>query len=1107
MTALARAGAEEGPSLLDGLHPDAVGRAVKEAIAAGLMDDLDWLAPSAAGVALYDLAAALPPGSEQRELGRRVLARLLAANAETFAAIATRMAQTSGKGLSAPGVRARIALVTELPIGWGVPDGPLALALVSRRELAREWIGNASTRSLPARRLAARLLERAAREAAKRAAQSDLHALRAFASDAVRDGWARLLADRESLVWRHAAIARGLLAPWLPEARQQIEASVAHDLTPTEWRRGATSIAAMCAVDPQGAVRLGASFLAQGACKRDAGVASAFLWGLGRGAEAEPEAAGELLDRVMLEATSDVAEAVLELRNELGESVIVERATERAIDLLSKVAARGDDGAETLTTEIRRDLERGSRHDEPLRLRIDRGLLVFAHEGAKQAHAVARELLDGARAAVEALEAVGREDEESPTGRVGQMARRTALAVLRDLDLSLLERNVIADLMRLGTGPEAARAGDDTLDALRERMTSWILAREAPSTDETWDSAPEPATPAHPTLRLRRLRTLLHLVDGDFGEATDEASRSAALRMRWQRVVGGLLQRYTRSPAPILRRTLLATLARALEALVRMEACDVADVLLVLATDLKEAGDFQTMAEASMDPDLTQILEQYARYLEAVTAKKLQLSASEDEVGSMPLASRKPSSNAKLVALAALATDLASGASSRVDALRAVLGRLQSALAGVESATTLHALSSSGSGEPDLLVQLETAIAALAQMCIGARARLSPERGSALPPSLAGLRPLSVAVSRVLSGAEPSLGEDVMKAGVDELARGLPPGIGRVVSAILWGLAERPVGRRAEEPVIPLVQETPLPAWLPARRTIGGFYVLRPLGSGAAGTVFVVNRVEDRHDPNAERFALKVPDYSVTAARSVSEAQFHQLFRDEASALLTIPTHPNLARFVTFDLAARPKPILVMELVEGVNLEHIIESRALDMKRCFRILDDVLAGLEAMHGVGVGHLDLKPSNVVLRKNEQAVLVDFGLAGRNIRPGCATGPYGAPEVWGVLPDGAHASPLPVDVYAFACLAYEALTGKLLFSADSEVALVSAHITHDGSPPPVKAMAGVPKLASLAELFFSMLRRDPRQRIAVSEVRAGFKWIASSLESLAWPLDTE
>ena len=48
-----------------------------------------------------------------------------------------------------------------------------------------------------------------------------------------------------------------------------------------------------------------------------------------------------------------------------------------------------------------------------------------------------------------------------------------------------------------------------------------------------------------------------------------------------------------------------------------------------------------------------------------------------------------------------------------------------------------------------------------------------------------------------------------------------------------------------------------------------------------------------------------------------------------------------------------------------------------------------------MHGVGVAHLDIKPTNVVIRKGEAPVLVDFGLAGRQIRLGCGSAPYGAP----------------------------------------------------------------------------------------------------------------
>ncbi len=266
---------------------------------------------------------------------------------------------------------------------------------------------------------------------------------------------------------------------------------------------------------------------------------------------------------------------------------------------------------------------------------------------------------------------------------------------------------------------------------------------------------------------------------------------------------------------------------------------------------------------------------------------------------------------------------------------------------------------------------------------------------------------------------------------------------------------------------------------MPSRRTLGGFYVHRQIGGGAAGTVFVVTRAEERNDPQADRFALKVPDYDATAARSLSEADFLKLFRDEAGALLALPEHENLARFVTFDAGARPKPILVMELVQGARCDKVIASRLLTLEGSFGLLDGVLAGLGAMHGVGVGHLDLKPSNVIVREGLKPVLVDFGLAGRHLRPGCGTSSYGAPEVWGVLPDNGNATPMAADLYSFGCLAYEVLTGETLFDAPNEVALITAHLMHDGLPAPIKKLADRPVTAGVAAVLRHCLRKGSHQ----------------------------
>ncbi len=1095
MAALARATADEGVAPLDGIHPEALLLGVKAALASGLADDLDWLAPSAAGAALYELASALPLGPEQREIGRRVMARLIAGNAEVFVVLATRMALGAGKGLGQPPTRSRVALVTEIPLTVGIADGPLALALTSRRELAREWIALNSVGSLPARRLAARLIERAAREAARRAAGGDDHAVRAFRSDAISSAFRRLLADREPLVWRHVAVARGLLSPWVPEMKKEIDGAFDRELTPTEWRRGATSLAALIALNPTAALRDVRAVLATDILARNPGIATAFVWGVPRAAESEPDAASELLTMVLPSAPFDVAAAIVELRSEFGTAPFIERATETALKSLSGAGRlpQRDDGAAALLREVLRDLENQPREDQPLSTQLDAAIMVFANAGAREAYSVARNILDAARGAMDSLHAVSKED-ETEEGRGGSIARRTSFGVLRDLDVSLLERNVLSDLLHLGGTPESSRAHDESLDVIRQSLAEWILERESQPLETPRDDAPKtpdgrrrPVIPSHPTLRIHRLRTLLHLVDSDVGDAREEGPRVARMRQRWQRTAKALVTRFERDPPSVLRRTVVASLARALDALVRVGACDVTDALLVLGRNVEDPDEFDTLREASMDPDLVHVLSRYAVFLRACKDS--------------------PELPGKLVALEELSRELSQDASARTEAVRTALVRLHTALVAVASAPSLRALAGHGGGnDPDAVIALETSLATLVHLAAGARGRLDPERASVPPTALTTSRPLSVAVSRVLSGAQATLSDHTISACVDEIIAGAPKALAALASVVMWSLGELPIDRPSAQGDNTLLKAPEqLPTWLPTRRTIGGFYIVRALGVGAVGSVFLVTRLEDKNDADAEKLALKVPEYSATAARSVSESEFLQMFRAEASALMLVPPHPNLARFVTFDVGAKPKPILVMEFVEGVTLEKTIESRALDMPRAIRALDEVLAGLQAMHAVEVGHLDIKPSNVLLRNAGEAVVVDFGLAGRHIRPGCTTGPYGAPEVWGVVPDGLKSpTPMAADVYAFGCLAYETLTGKTLFHADSEMAQVALHVSHDGDPAAVRALGRRPQLAGLVDLLHGALRRDPRARPSVDGLRKSLNAIKTQLLAEKWPL---
>jgi hypothetical protein len=1087
MAALAQAPASGVGGLLDAVNPEGLRAAVRTALDGGLVDDLDWLAPPAAGAALYELAAALPPSAEQREVGRRALARTLEGDAETFAGIATRMALGTGKGLQSGPIRARIGLLVELPVSADVPDGPLALALVSRRPLARELVAAASTGSLASRRLAARLLERAARETAGRAQQGDDHSVRAFAADGVAQAFERLLSDRESLVWRHVAVARGLLAPWMPQFKRALAEHLSPKLTPTEWRRAATSIAAMIAVDPDSARKSIATMLVQIAPK-DRGVAGALVWGLARAAEVEPDAAGEVLEQIVDSYPADVAEAAAELGLEWGTGVAFESAV---ASLLARLAARDvpvdatDEGGTVLQRELVRDLERLPRknaapepNDDGVRAHVARALGLWATAGARAAYAAAKEALSAAENAVAALRAVG---EESDDAKGAGIATRTELVVLRDLDLGLLERATLLDLLRLGPSADVVRAHEEALFALQKSIAEFVMEHERRAGD----------SPRHGALRLRRLRALLHLVDG---EIDGEAGRTGELAGRNRSVAVELLRRSGALP-PALRRASSAALARSLDALVRAQVLDAADALLVVARTLAEPAELRVLAEAAMDPELRHAFGRCAAFASAIREQ-------DEARSSLAPGVIRPSAfldrvEPKLRAFEAWTKDLFLDPSSRAESLRTVLARIAAALRAIAGAEALSSLGEAG----EQLDALEQALDALAALAAGAEARLDsasePPPGP-LPSSLA------VFVSRVLSGAEPVLDALGFTNAIEDAVAGTPRVLIDLVREVLASVPTLPRRTaRSGGSIGPERGRAELPAWLPPRRTLGGFYVVRGLGSGGGGSVFIATRVEERTDPQAERFALKVPDFTIGAARTLSETEFLQMFRAEASALIGLPAHPNIARFVTFDTASRPKPILVMELVEGPTFEASITTRALTTQRVFEILDDVLAGLEAMHGVEVGHLDVKPSNVVLRNGGVGVLVDFGLAGRHVRPSCASGSYGAPEVWSP-PAGVTLDPRPVDVYAFGCLAFEALTGRTLIDGPNELALIARHLAHDGFPEPLKALASNELLAPLAEVLFSALRRDPQKRPTVRALRGDVRRLGASLAKAPWPL---
>jgi hypothetical protein len=1056
--------AEREPAPLEGLAADQLLLSVRTALNDGVLGDLDWLSPAAAAVALFELAQALPPGAERRELGRRVLTRLREADRDTFVRLLIALARSSPKVVASDSLRARLEVVLSAPLTSPGSIGELALGLLAQPSLAQSWIEVPATGSLPGRRLAARILAHGAREAVRRLDSGDRGGVQVLVRPGVRAALGRLLADREALVWRFAAIARGMLAHVDSELADDIDRELRATASNTDARRAAASAAA--ALERGGAAMRWAAQLVERSAK-EPGVARGTILGLAGLAIAAPDDADAIAEQLVKRAPLEAAEALAELRREEARPQIAASA-QRERSLGGPNPSTGE-GQRLLPRATAAALAwtRGQMHGDP----EDDGRWALLHalgteleaprpDGIGVPIAAARMALDAgdvptalreARVAVEAIANAAdwlvRATDDDP------IDRRHSMRLLRELDRELLADNSLAAVLALAPDTDPARG--QFAKALASIEAS-LLAREA---------RPETGGVAHGGLRIARLRALVRLLDGVRASSdADLGPRLAAVRQLMERAA---------LDQSSLRRAVWAALTRAGDALLRDGHAELTDFLLAWTTAFPDE-DFAIVREASMVPEIEAAFAAYARLLQATWA-----AADPDDGDAVRTVVER---------LSELADALPPEQSPRVESVRLALARTGNQLARLTGAASHRAVPAG------TLDAVATELGTLARRVFGARQRLGL-------PADDRADQLETALRTVESSLGSPILDESVAAAIDEARLGLPPALAAAIERVLVWLARRP--HAEADGAQPPASDAMLPGWVPLSRLLGRFYVVRPIGRGAGGSVLLAVRADERARADRELVAVKVPDYSGDAARNLSEQEFERLFREEAGALLALPAHGNLARFITFDASVQPKPILVMEFVRGTNLERTLEAGELTMPRALAIVDGLLAGLQAMHDVSIAHLDVKPANLVLREGAgAAVLVDFGLAGRRIRTGCGSVHYGAAEVW--RETDAKIEPFAADVYASACVAFEVLTNRVLIGGDSIKAVLDQHFSKQPGSELLARLERTRRLAPLAELLRAAIARDPKRRPTAARLRAGFNAIAPDLRQQSWPL---
>jgi serine/threonine kinase PknH len=177
-----------------------------------------------------------------------------------------------------------------------------------------------------------------------------------------------------------------------------------------------------------------------------------------------------------------------------------------------------------------------------------------------------------------------------------------------------------------------------------------------------------------------------------------------------------------------------------------------------------------------------------------------------------------------------------------------------------------------------------------------------------------------------------------------------------------------------------------------------------------------------------------------------------------------------------------------MRLIEGRDLQSVLEDGPLSPGRAVRIIEQVAKALHAAHRVGLIHRDVKPSNILLDEDDFAYLIDFGIARatedtRLTETGGMIGTfhYMAPERLGSGEVDARA-----DIYALACVLYECLTGGPPFPADSTERLIVAHLS---APPPHPSAARPDVPAQFDEVIATGMAKDPDWRYATTVELAG------------------
>ena len=252
---------------------------------------------------------------------------------------------------------------------------------------------------------------------------------------------------------------------------------------------------------------------------------------------------------------------------------------------------------------------------------------------------------------------------------------------------------------------------------------------------------------------------------------------------------------------------------------------------------------------------------------------------------------------------------------------------------------------------------------------------------------------------------------------------------------------------------------------------IGDYEIIRALGTGGLGQVYEV-----RHAISQRSEAMKI-----LLPGQIATAELGERFRREIQLLGGL-SHPHIAALHNA-FYFEGQLIMIMEMVSGETLRARSARMRMPVPEVLQYARQILSALDYAHSRSVVHRDIKPSNIMITEENQAKLVDFGIAisdrsAELTAPGYMVGSvnYMSPEQ--IAGDKATTQS---DIYSVGVTLYEILTGWLPVTGNSNLEIMRSHL-NDRPAPPIELNSRLP--LTLSNTLLKALEKAPGDRFATA-----------------------